>query len=160
MWGGLSLRLPSTETPQGECIQSLSQKEGGVLVWPWDGIDDDDFDATLYSRLFQIAHNRPGATIGTGSWPIVGQVFPGEVLRKLGWKKAMQGEGELDSQRLSSWGYRWAIVDGRVSKTLRMKAKEEVFGVSSLVSECSSFEVYALPEVPIQKNPVHPLQKK
>ena len=63
MFGGLSLRLPSTETPKGTCIEELAAKEGGVLVWPWDGMDDEDFDATLYSRLFQIAHNRPGATI-------------------------------------------------------------------------------------------------
>ena len=82
-WGGLSLRLPYTEIPEERCIRALSHEEGGVLVWPWDGIDDEDFDATLYSRLFQMVHNRPAATIGTGSWPVVGKVFPGEVLRDL-----------------------------------------------------------------------------
>ena len=161
LWiGGLSLRLPSTELPKGTCMSALSQEDGGVLVWPWDGLDDEDFDATLYSRTFQMVHNRPAATIGTGSWPVVGEVFPGEVLRRLGWKKALTGEGELDIQRLSSWGYRWVIVDGRVSRTWRMKARDDVFGAHNFVDECNDFEIYQLPETEINPKPVHPFTQK
>ena len=87
--GGLSLRLPATKIPEEVCVSALEREDGGVLVWPWDGIDDEDFDATLHSRLFQMAHGRPGATIGTGSWPLKGTVFPGVLLRDLGWDKAV-----------------------------------------------------------------------
>ena len=120
------------------------------------GQDDEDFDATLYSRLFQMVHNRPGATIGTGSWPVVGEVFPGEVLRRLGWKKALTGEGTLDISRLAAWGYRWVVVDGRVSRTWRMRARDDVFGSGNFVDECNDFEIYQLPKVTLNPNPIHP----
>ena len=120
--GGLSLRLPATKIQV--CISALEKEEGGCCG-PWDGIDDVDFDATLHSRLFQMVHGSPGATIGTGSWPL--QEVPGVLLRDLGWEKAVGGTGTLDVARLARWGYRWAIVDGRASKTMRMRAHDDVF---------------------------------
>ena len=158
--GGLSLRLPATKIPTVSCVSDLEDKEGGVLVWPWDGVDDVDFDATLHSRLFQMAHGRPGATIGTGSWPLTGTVFPGVLLRDLGWDKAVEGTGALDLSRLSRWGYHWVIVDGRASKTMRMRAHDDVFGADSLVEECGDFEIYRLPKTKREENPKHPFANR
>jgi len=158
--GGLSLRMPATDLPEEKCIQGLSDEEGGVLVWPWDGIDDVDFDATLYSRLFQMVHDREGATIGTGSWPLEGKVFPGVLLRELGWNKAKKGEGKMDLRRLSRWGYQWAIVDGRVSRTLRERARNDIFGSDALVNSCGYFDIYRLQRTTPEKKPVHPFQNR
>ena len=161
LWvGGLSLRMPATVLPEENCVQSLSDKDGGVLVWPWDGIDDVDFDATLYSRLFQMVHDREGATIGTGSWPLEGTVFPGVVLRELGWNKALKGAGQLDVRRLSRWGYQWVVVDGRVSRTLRNTARTQTFGESALVESCGYFDVYRLKKTTRERKPVHPFQNR
>jgi hypothetical protein len=158
MLGGLSLRMPSTELPDERCVAALSQEEGGVLIWPWDGVDD--VDATLHSRLFQMVHGLPGATIGTGSWPLNGTVFPSIVLRELGWSDAISGKGTLDILRLSRWGYRWAIVDGRPSKTLRMRAHDDVFGANAFVDSCGDFEIYRLPTTKEEANPVHPFEDR
>ena len=159
-WGGLSLRLPATKIPEEECVSALEEEEGGVLVWPWDGIDDVDFDATLHSRLFQMVHGRPGATIGTGSWPLKGTVFPGVLLRDLGWSKAVEGTGKLDVARLSRWGYTWVIVDARASKTMRTRAHDDVFGAKAFVDRCGDFEIYRLPKTKREENPAHPFANR
>ena len=158
--GGLSLRLPATEFPEYNCISQLGASNGAVLVWPWDGIDDEDFDATLHSRLFQMVHNRPGATIGTGSWPLTGSVFPGLILRDIGWTKSLEGTGRLDTKRLARWGYEWVIVDGRISKTLRTRANKEVFGEQNLVETCGEIDIYRLAKTPIEKRPTHPFANR
>jgi hypothetical protein len=158
--GGLSLRLPATKIPTSLCVSALEKEEGGVLVWPWDGIDDVDFDATLHSRLFQMVHGRPGATIGTGSWPLNGTVFPGVLLRDLGWDKAVSGTGTLDTSRLSRWGYKWAIVDVRASKTLRTRAHDDVFGADAFVERCGDVEIYRLPKSKREVEPAHPFSNR
>ena len=148
------------EMQKGAVIVDVGIDQGGMLETSRPTTHSDPI-FEVEGVIHYCVANMPGAVARTSTVALTNATLPYAVeIANKGWKKAMQGEGELDIQRLSSWGYRWAIVDGRVSKTLRMKAKEEVFGISSLVSECSSFEVYALPEVPIQKNPVHPLQKK
>jgi hypothetical protein len=156
-FGGLSLRLPSTPFPSGDCLESLSEEEGGVLLWPWDGMDDELKEATLTSRLFQMVHERPAATIGTGSWPLVGEVFPGHVLRLLGWREALEGKGSLEVQKLSNWGYRWAIVDHGAYKT-HAKRGQNVFGIERRVGQCPGYEVFALPRPrSTAGDPVHPV---
>ena len=158
--GGLSLRIPATEFPEYSCVSKLRTSSGAVLVWPWDGIDDEDFDATLHSRLFQMVHNRPGATIGTGSWPLTGAVFPGLVLRDIGWSKSVEGTGRLDTKRLARWGYEWVVVDGRISKTLRTRAHKEVFGENNLVETCGDVDIYRLAKTPIEERPTHPFANR
>ena len=144
MVGGLSLQIPATKVPSSDCVSSM-EFAGGVLVWPWDGADDLLFEATLKSRLHQLQHEQPGATIGTGSWPLVGNVFPGKVLRDLGWRAAMDGNGQLDIQQLSDWGYRYAIVDKTAGRILSRRARDDVFGSENLVLSCPLQDIYKLP---------------
>ena len=145
VWGGLSLRVPTTALPDAECLSQV-EIEGPTLIWPWDGIDDQEYEATLKSRLFQLLHEQPGATIGTGSWPLVGTVFPGHMLRELGWREALEQRGRLDVQQLSDWGYLHVIVDKSVeTKTVKI-ARDEVFGEKHLLLSCETQDVYRLPE--------------
>lgn len=141
--GGLSLRVPSTELPKSECLEGMDW-EGGVLVWPWDGADDLWLESTLKSRVFQMVHSQSGATIGTGSWFLVGKKFPGHRLRELGWRKAMGGQGNLDVSQLAEWGYRYAIVDKTTGRLLERRARDEVFGEENRVMSCSTIDVYKL----------------
>jgi len=156
--GGLSLRIPSTKVPEIDCLEEVSLK-GAVLIWPWDGADDLRFESTLKSRLFQLVHEQPGATIGTGSWPLVGKVFPGHVLRELGWREAMEGRGTLDVQTLANWGYTHVFVDRTVGKILSRRARDEVFGSKMQIHSCSSVDIY---QMPVKKDdgalPQHPKQ--
>ena len=57
--GGGSLQLPTTPLPGGECVQSLEDPEGAVMVWP-DAIDG----AQGRSQLLQLLHERPAAHTG------------------------------------------------------------------------------------------------
>ncbi|MFT5686612.1 MAG: hypothetical protein ACI8RZ_007568 [Myxococcota bacterium] len=143
--GGLSLRLPSMSLPGGDCVESLQDTDGAVLVWPWDGIDDIDMDATLHSRLFQLRHGRPGATVGTGSWPLVGGVFPGHVLRELGWSKAIEGKGKLDVQTLADWGFRHVVLDTSVPDP-QQEAAMRTFRRTGIVTECDGARIFSLPD--------------
>ncbi len=143
--GGLSLRLPTLALPGGDCVETLRDADGAVLVWPWDGIDDVDMDATLHSRLLQIRHGRPGATVGTGSWPLVGGVFPGHVLRELGWSKALEGKGKLDVQTLSDWGFRYVVLDTAVPDP-QQGAAMRIFRRTSIVTQCDGARIFRLPE--------------
>ncbi|MBM76353.1 MAG: hypothetical protein CMK59_13190 [Proteobacteria bacterium] len=142
--GGLSLRIPSTDFPEAECITELRNKDGGVLIWPWDGMDDLRKDATLYSRKFQMAHGRPGATIGTGSWPLVGDKFPGHWLRQHGWREALEERGSLDKEALIEMGYRWVIVDLSAPTMMVTRGKERVFGPAAKLDACEGAEIYQL----------------
>ena len=63
----------------------------------WDGADDQWFESSLKSRLFQLQHEQAGATIATGSWALKGTVFPGKSLRDIGWSKAMDRQGTLNT---------------------------------------------------------------
>lgn len=155
--GGLSLRLPDTELPSASCAEGLEANQGGVLLWPWDGADDEDSNATLESRLFQVVHRRPGATIGTGSWPLVGNVFPGHFLRVLGWRKAMDGNGQLDIQQLSDWGYTNVILDHRALRTYVQRGQDEVFQNLDIRSSSKECTVYDLPKARLNSSsPEHP----
>ena len=110
--GGLSLKLPEMRVATPSCLDVLDGESGGVLVWPWDGADQIHPDATVESRLMQIAHGKPGATIGTGSWPLTGRVFPGHLLRRAGWTEGFQGgTGHMDLVSVANWGYRWVVAD-------------------------------------------------
>ena len=142
--GGLSLRIPATLFPDQPCLKALNKQEGGVLIWPWDGMDDVQKDSTLRSRILQLAHGRPGATIGTGSWPLIGEKFPGYWLRNLGWKKAMEEKGELDKSELYRLGYRWVVVDLAAPTMPVIRAQERILGPQNLVDSCEGYEVYRL----------------
>ena len=126
LWGGLSLRMPTTPIPESECILP-TEFDGPVLVWPWDGSDDQWFESSLKSRLFQLQHEQPGATIATGSWDLEGTVFPGKRLRDVGWRKAMDRQGTLNISQLYNWGYRYVIVDETRVEAVKT-ARDDVFG--------------------------------
>ena len=142
--GGLSLELPTLKERGGDCVVALRQSEGAVLVWPWDGLDDLDMDATLHSRLLQIQHGRPGATVGTGSWPLVGGVFPGHMLRGLGWGKALQGRGKLDVQTLADWGVRHVVL-ALAAPDPHQQVATRTFLRRNIVGECDGARIFALP---------------
>ena len=144
-WGGFSMRIPTTPIPESSCVRELSHKEGAVLVWPWDGIDDERKDATLKSRWLQIAHERPAATIGTGSWPLVDTFFPGHHLRELGWKDLTQGKGDLDIATLHQQGFRWIVVDTKSPTMPTTRGKE--FFVHGKQSECDNYIIYDMSQV-------------
>jgi len=157
LFGGLSLRLPSVTLPTDSCLSALSMEEGGVLLWPWDGADDQDPDATIETRLAQIVHERPAPSIGAGSWPLVGTVFPGHALRQLGWRDALDGKGQLDIQELSDWGYRFGVIDLSTSRTTVQLGRDHAFHSSRLWKKCPDYEIYALPEPRANKGtPIHP----
>ena len=157
VWGGLALRLPAISLPERSCMSGVEQISGGVLVWPWDGSDDEDSRATLQSRLFQVVHRHPGATIGTGSWPLEGSVFPGHVLRELGWRKALSDQGKLDIQQLADWGYEAVIIDHTALRTYDKRGREKVFVDLEVLSSAEECTVLRLPlPRPNAPEPVHP----
>ncbi len=141
--GGLSLRLPTTQMPTSECL-AKENMTGPVLVWPWDGADDQRFESSLQSRLFQMVHGQPGATIATGSWALEGTVFPGKRLRDIGWRKAMDGRGELDVSALYDWGYRTVIVDESSGRVVTRRARDDIFGLDNRILDCETVDVYRL----------------
>ena len=143
VWGGLSLRMPTTPIPESECILP-TEFDGPVLVWPWDGSDDQWFESSLKSRLFQLQHEQPGATIATGSWDLEGTVFPGKRLRDVGWRKAMDRQGTLNISQLYNWGYRYVIVDETAGRVLSKTARDDVFGLSNRIGDCLEHDVYRL----------------
>ena len=143
VWGGLSLRMPTTPIPESECIRA-TEFDGPVLVWPWDGSDDQWFESSLKSRLFQLQHEQSGATIATGSWALEGTVFPGKRLRDAGWRKAMDRQGALNTSQLYDWGYRYVIVDETAGRVLSKTARDDVFGLSNRIGDCSEYDVYRL----------------
>lgn len=145
MWGGTSLQLPTMTVPAGPCLDWLDDREGGALVWPWDGVDDEWMGATLVSRTYQVAHGRPGATVGTGSWPLDGKLFPGHTLRAMGWKDQVNGTGTLDLQTLADWGYRWMLVDTQADPEL-LHPVSRMFKADDLVKQCPTAAVYRMPE--------------
>ena len=156
-FGGLSLRVPEITLPKKDCMVGLSELSGGVLVWPWDGSDDENSRATLQSRLFQVVHRHPGATIGTGSWPLEGTVFPGHVLRELGWRKALSGQGKLDIQQLADWGYEAVIIDHTALRTYDKRGREKVFVDLDVLSSGATCTVLRLPPPRSDAGePVHP----
>ena len=145
--GGLSLILPKMTVPTPVCVESLQDENGAVLTWPWDGADTYDPEAPSRSRMLQIAHGRPGATIGTGSWPLVGRTFPGDTIRSYGWVEGFEGgSGRIDLQSLSNQGFRWIVADMTAPKRL-LGDPTALFGTP--VSTCPDYQVYAMPP-PIQ----------
>ena len=143
VWGGLSLRMPTTPIPESECIRA-TEFDGPVLVWPWDGSDDQWFESSLRSRLFQLQHEQSGATIATGSWALEGTVFPGKRLREAGWRKAMDRQGTLNISQLYDWGYRYVIVDETAGRVLSKTARDDVFGLSNRIGDCPEHDVFRL----------------
>ena len=142
IWGGLSLRMPTTPVPSSECL--AVEFDGPVLIWPWDGSDDQWFESSLKSRLFQLQHEQSGATIATGSWALRGTVFPGKRLRDIGWRKAMDRQGKLQISQLYDWGYRYVIVDETAGRVLSKTARDDVFGLHNRIEDCSNYDVYRL----------------
>jgi hypothetical protein len=139
------MRIPTTPIPESVCIREISQKDGAVLLWPWDGMDDERKDATLISRWLQISHERPAATIGTGSWPLVQEYFPGYHLRKLGWKEFANGTGTLDLKELYKQGFRWIVVDNKGATMPVIRAKE--FFATGKIDSCDNYEVYEIQKI-------------
>ena len=137
IWGGLALRVPSTEMPQSDCAK-VDELQGPVLVWPWDGTDDQWYESSINSRLFQMLHNQPAATISTGSWFLEGNVFPGKRLRDLGWRKAVDMKGRLNVPQLQSLGYQYVLIDKKAGRVLTRHGRDAVFGSMNLIEECDN----------------------
>lgn len=141
--GGLSLKLPTMHVPNSDCVVSLQDQPGAVLVWPWDGADHMNAEAASKSRLLQVAHSRPGATIGTGSWPLTGRVFPGDFLRSMNWVEGFSGgTGQIDLKALADLGFQWMLVDMSAPKKL-LGDPDGLFGEP--VKTCPSYRVYRMP---------------
>ena len=144
--GGLSLQLPTMRVPTPSCVEALEQQEGAVLIWPWDGADRHDPEAPTKSRMLQVAHSRPGATIGTGSWPLVGRVFPGETLRANAWIEGFKGgNGYIELQELSNKGFQWIVADMGAPDRL-LGDPDALFGNGQAPYDaCPGYRVYKMP---------------
>jgi hypothetical protein len=141
--GGLSLKLPTMQVPTADCVVKLRNQPGGVLVWPWDGADHMNAEAPSKSRLLQVAHGKPGATIGTGSWPLTGRVFPGDFLRSMHWAEGFSGgTGKIDLKALADLGFQWMLVDMNAPEKL-LGRPDQLFG--SAVDTCPGYRVYRMP---------------
>ena len=143
--GGLSIVLPTMTVPTPECVTALRDESGAVLVWPWDGADTFDPEAPSRSRMLQVAHGRPGATIGTGSWPLVGRAFPGDMLRSYAWVEGFSGgNGFIQLQDLSNQGFRWIVADMTAPERL-LGEPDALFGEPT--STCPDYRIYEMPAV-------------
>ncbi len=155
VFGGLSLRLPTLQLPQESCIRDLRGRDGAVLVWPWDGanmVPGLMTTASAKSQLLQLVHQRPGATIGTGNWPLSNGMYPELFLMGLGWDDAVEGTGPLDTSQLADLGFRWVISDQAAPPEIAALAPG-LFGTR--VDECPGYEIYYLePSTSLaQRNP-------
>ncbi len=109
-FGGLSLRLPTTELPDATCVSALSKEpRGAVVAWPWDGLDGGE--ASIQTRRWQLLHQQPGPSRGVGSWTRVGTVAGDDQLAALGLEAAVFGAGPVDPAALHRLGYRWVVAD-------------------------------------------------
>ena len=143
--GGLSIVLPTMTVPTPDCVTALRDESGAVLVWPWDGADTFDPEAPSRSRMLQVAHGRPGATIGTGSWPLVGRAFPGDMLRSYAWVEGFSGgNGFIQLQALSNQGFRWIVADMTAPERL-LGEPDALFGKPT--STCPDYRIYEMPAV-------------
>ena len=150
--GGLSLKLPDMTIPTPSCLDILEDERGGVLVWPWDGADQVHPDATVESRMMQVAHGKPGATIGTGSWPLTGRVFPGHLLRRAGWEEGFSGgTGHMDLVTVSNWGYRWVVADLTAPPEI-LGEPNEFFGEP--YASCNGASIHEMPEADGSNSPL------
>ena len=51
--------------------------------------------------------------------------FYRHVLRELGWRKALSGQGTLDIQQLADWGYEAVIIDHTALRTYDKRGREK-----------------------------------
>ena len=174
--GGLSLKLPSSEVPMPQPVVNLQLQDGGVLFWPWDGVEraidpercekqltDQKRKACLdrtreleeapsRSRLLQIVHGRPAATMGTGSWPLIGRAFPDARLRtRYAWVEGFKGgTANLDLTCMAIDGYRWIVADMNALKGSDHEKwlgdPDELFGPPHEADE--NYRIYELPDPP------------
>jgi hypothetical protein len=135
--------MPSTQIPNFECTQP-PEFDGPTLIWPWDGADDEWYESALQSRLFQMIHNQPGATIGTGSWALEGTVFPGKRLRDIGWRKSMNRTGDLNVSQLQKWGYEHVIIDKKSGYLMTRVGRDSAFKGSKIQMECTNVMILDL----------------
>lgn len=111
-FGGLSLRLPTTELPAAACVSALSgHPRGAVVTWPWDGLDGGE--ASVQTRIWQVVHQQPSPGRGVGSWTLLGKERGDDMLAALGLEAAVFGEGAVDPASLHRLGYRWVVADLR-----------------------------------------------
>ena len=98
-FGGLSLKLPTTELPQLSC----QLPEGGVLLWPGDAEDGEQGR----SQLFQMVHAQPSPQTGIASWKLADERVLGK-LRGAGFSQQSTG---LKTTKLIELGYRSVLLD-------------------------------------------------
>lgn len=144
LFGGLSLRLPSIPVPVPACVTALRlEPRAGVLVWPWDG--SRLAEATVNTRLWQIAHGQPGVTFGVGSWRLLGP-FPTQLaLERLGLPGAVAGEAGLQVDQLPRLGFGWVVSDAGAGEESAARARA-IFGEP--VATCEGAEVFRLAGAP------------
>ena len=80
-------------------------------------------------------------------------------MRDLGWDKAVAGT-EAGCVAFSVGATNGLIVDGRASKTMRMRVNDDVFGANAFVDRCGDFEIYRLPKTKQEENPAHPFENR
>ena len=137
LFGGLSLRLPTMVLAEPACVSALrSAGEGGVLLWPWDGVPASD---GVRQRLLQMVHEHPTPGFGVGSWKTLGDSPTVQRFDDIGWAAAARGEGALNVSALRTLGFRWMIVDLSASSIAQTHAW---FGEP--VATCDGYAVHAL----------------
>ncbi len=118
--GGLSLRLPTMAITAPVCVKALrTEGEGGVLLWPWDGLRSSD---GIRQRLLQIAHHHPTSGFGVGSWKLEGVKPAAQLLEDLRLPEAARGTGTLNVRGLRALGFRWVIVDLQASSAVQTRS--------------------------------------
>ena len=90
--GWTFFEMPTTPVPTSKCLSV--EFEGPIFDLLWDGSDDQWFESSLKSRLFQLQHEQAGATIATGSWDLTGAVFPRNGYGTLVGEKQWIGRGK------------------------------------------------------------------
>lgn len=143
--GGLGLHLPQTPVPDSPCLAKLQEREGGLLLWPWDG-DTAGFQGK--SKLAQMAHVRPGPHHGIASWALTGRHRTPDLLFARGFAVPAQASGAaLDTPHLKLLGYRWIVVD----RTARLDADPSgqlagrlTRGLGTPAETCDDYTVYDL----------------
>jgi len=129
LFGGLSLKAPSTALPEAACVLGL---DGPVLVWPTDA-------QAMYaapSQTLQLLHEQPSPHRGIASWRQHEQSVLAD-LQAAGFALQAERRGEPDAEALKALGYRWVVtIEG--AQALPTAFATTVYG------RCGEYVVYSL----------------
>ena len=149
IWGGLSMRLPTTAVPEADCLSALSEEpEGIVVVWPEDGSRyEGDLGRTW---LLQMLHEQPSVHPGIASWRLHNGRARDRLREDLGFNYFSEiGEamgrptGRPDVSGMVQMGVRWVVVDLERDPDQAAWARAQ-FGPPE--RECAGFQIHQLGE--------------